>query len=414
MSFEEHGVIDRAVTKMKRGSLHLDRTPNEIGQLLPRFEKALKQGHLEKEWRRFLDEKIRLIYDLNNEKKHLKTIINCLDEGVMVTNEKLEVIHHNPALMRLLGKPWKIKHPFSVSEVLDSDSLIKTLKKILTGEMRENEMISQEIQVGEHFLRAVSAPVLNVDRKVFWSVMGTVTVFENITAFKQLDRAKSDFVNLVAHELRSPLVAIRQLHSVLLDGLAGGLKEKQKELIFRGTHKIDALLQMIKDLLDMAKMEEQNPMQHKVLTDVGPILEEMVALMKPRAEARGLTLTHSCVGVKPVYADPKGLEEILNNLLSNAINYSPAGGRVTVAVFGRETSLEIRVQDEGVGIPAEEIPKIFDRFYRVKHPKTRGVTGSGLGLAIVKKIVEAHQGTIEVESIPEKGTTFRVHLPLGG
>jgi two-component system phosphate regulon sensor histidine kinase PhoR len=354
----------------------------------------------------------RLLFDLNMEKKRFKTMINCMANGVMLTDKDLTVTHHNPALMRLLERPWGEKRPFSVKEIIDHDPFIKTLQKILSGDLQENEMVSQEIQVGEHYLRAVSAPVLDIDRKVFWSVMGTVTVFENITAFKKLDRTKSDFIYLVAHELRSPLVAIRQLHSVLLDGLVGGLEEKQKELIQRGTHKIDALLQMIGDLLDMAKMEETLPIQRKVLTDVGPILEEIVALLKPRAENRGLTLIYSCINAKPVYADPKGLEEILNNLLSNAINYSLEGGRVTVSVCGRKASLEISVQDEGVGIPAEEIPKIFDRFYRVKHPKTRGVSGTGLGLAIVKRVLDAHQGTIEVESIPDKGTIFKVQLPL--
>ena len=358
------------------------------------------------------DSLTRLLLELNVEKKRFKTMINCMADGVMLTDKNLVVTHHNPALMRLLGRPWEVKGPFSVKEIVDHAPLIKTLKIIQNGDLRENEMISHEIRVGGYDLRAVSAPVLGVDRKVFWSVIGAVTVFQDITAFKNLDRAKSDFVNLVAHELRSPLVAIRQLHSVLLDGLAGSLEDKQKEFIYRGTHKIDALLQMIGDLLDLAKMEEENPIHQKVLTDIGPILEETVALLRPRAEDRGLTLTHSCLNVRPVHADPKGLEEILNNLLSNAINYSFAGGRVTVTVCGREASLEIKVQDEGVGIPAGEIPKIFDRFYRVKHPKTRNVTGSGLGLAIVKKVVDAHQGTIEVESIPDKGTIFKVQLPL--
>jgi two-component system phosphate regulon sensor histidine kinase PhoR len=358
------------------------------------------------------DSLTRLLLDLNVEKKLFKTMINCMADGVMLTDKNLIVTHHNPALMRLLGRPWEVKAPFSVTEIIDHAPLIKTLQNIQNGDLRENEMISHEIKVGGYDLRTVSAPVLGVDRKVFWSVTGALTVFQDITTFKKLDRTKSDFVNLVAHELRSPLVAVRQLNSVLLDGLAGKLEDKQKELIHRGTHKIDALLQMIGDLLDLAKMEEDNPMHQKVLTDIGPILEETVALMRPRAESRGLTLTHACINVKPVYADPKGLEEILNNLLSNAINYSLAGGRVTVTVCGRDTSLEITVQDEGVGIPAEEIPKIFVRFYRVKHPKTRSVTGTGLGLAIVKRVVDAHQGTIEVESIPDKGTIFKVQLPL--
>ena len=106
------------------------------------------------------------------------------------------------------------------------------------------------------------------------------------------------------------------------------------------------------------------------------------------------------------------MEDIFNNLVSNAINYSPEGGRVTITAQGLGEYMEIKVQDTGVGIPPEEIPKIFDKFYRVKSPKTRQVIGTGLGLAIVKGIVEAHQGTVDVESTVDKGTTFRILLPV--
>ncbi len=112
-----------------------------------------------------------------------------------------------------------------------------------------------------------------------------------------------------------------------------------------------------------------------------------------------------------IHADPRSMEELLTNLISNAIHYSPDGGKVTVTVLSHGDYLEVLVQDGGVGIEAEELPKIFDKFYRVKHPKTRQVDGTGLGLAIVKGIVESHRGSIEVESEPGVGTTFRVLLP---
>jgi len=115
--------------------------------------------------------------------------------------------------------------------------------------------------------------------------------------------------------------------------------------------------------------------------------------------------------MKPVVADPRNIEEVLNNLLTNAINYSPEGGKVTVTARGVDNFVEIKVSDTGVGIAPEELPKIFYKFYRVKHPKTRQVTGTGLGLSIVKGIVEAHRGSIHVESVPDRGTTFTVMLP---
>jgi signal transduction histidine kinase len=134
--------------------------------------------------------------------------------------------------------------------------------------------------------------------------------------------------------------------------------------------------------------------------------------MEPMARKKGITLHDHCQDMKPVQADPKGILEIFNNLITNAINYSPDGGQVVVSAQGLGEYLEIKVRDTGVGISPEELPKVFDKFYRVKHPKTRQVMGTGLGLAIVKGVVEAHHGTIDVESLPEKGTTFRILLPV--
>ena len=114
----------------------------------------------------------------------------------------------------------------------------------------------------------------------------------------------------------------------------------------------------------------------------------------------------------PIQADPKGIEEIFNNLITNAINYSPESGEVTITARTLGEYMEIRVADRGVGIHPEELPKIFDKFYRVKHPKTRKVMGTGLGLSIVKGIVEAHHGTIDVDSLPDQGTIFRILLPV--
>jgi two-component system, OmpR family, phosphate regulon sensor histidine kinase PhoR len=243
-------------------------------------------------------------------------------------------------------------------------------------------------------------------------VVGAVTVLEDITAFKQLDQMKSSFVHMVAHELRSPLASIRQINNVLMDGLAGEMSERQRDLIERGNRKIDALLELINDLLNVAKIQAGKLMEHRAPTDITPIIREIIELMKPRAEEQGVSLKFRCEKIGPVHADSRRIEELIGNLVSNAINYSPDGGEVTVSTLARGKWIELAVQDTGVGIPPEELPRIFEQFYRIRHPKTRKVVGTGLGLSIVKAIVEAHHGTIEVESVPDRGTTFRVMLPV--
>ncbi|MBW1996506.1 MAG: hybrid sensor histidine kinase/response regulator [Deltaproteobacteria bacterium] len=403
-----HGTVDSAVDCMKKGAYDFITKPFQIDQFLMTVSRADEKRLLEIRARQFQQENIKNLYDLNLEKSRLKTIINCMANGVMVTNRNLEVVLHNPALMRLLEVRDRMDNPFEVGRIIQDEGLLAILEKIQKNPSTEHAVVSQEIRAVKNILRAISAPVFGPDREV----VGTVTVLEDITAFKELDEMKSDFVNMVAHELRSPLSAIRQQNSVLYEGLAGPLEDKQKELLERGIQKIDQLLGLINNLLDISKIEAGKGVQRKLPLDLEPIVREALSLMEARAKERGVELACSFQDLKPLQADADSLRELIDNLVANAINYSPEGGRVSVSARGLGEYLELIVEDTGIGIPEEEIPKIFDKFYRVKHPKTRRVMGTGLGLAIVKGIVEAHQGTISVESTPGKGTTFRILLPL--
>lgn len=403
-----HGTVDTAVECMKKGAYDFITKPFQMDPFLLTVNRASEKRRLELQARQFQEENVRNLYDLHLEKSRLKSMINCMANGVMVTNRNMELVLHNPLLMQLMDITEEMENPFPISRITTDDTLIKTLKNILNEGGEAGESISQEIRVGNKVLRAISAPALDPDH----NVMGTVTVLENITPFKQLDQMKTDFVNMVTHELRSPLVSIRQLQNVLLEGLTGPLNEKQRDYVARGMNKIDALLGLINDLLDIAKIEAGKYVQHRVPTDIGKLVEETVNLMAARASEQGVTIAWECRNLKPVQADPKNIEEVLNNLVSNAVNYSPDGGEVTVIAKGLGEIMEIAVKDNGVGIPSEELPKIFDKFYRVKHPRTRKVIGTGLGLAIVKSVVEAHNGTIEVESVPDRGSTFKIRLPM--
>ena len=406
-----HGTLDTAVDCMKKGAYDFITKPFDIPQLLVSIERALEKRSLERKAKEYQEETVRNLLELSTQKKRLETIISCMANGVMVTNKRLEVVLHNPALLRLLEVTEPVARPVPVQAIVKDEALIETLRKIQSGEPLEKEFIAQEIPAGPRVLRAISAPTLEPERHVFWSVAGAVTVLEDITLFKQLDQMKTDFVNMVAHELRSPLVSIRQIQSVLLEGLAGPLLEKQKDFVARGMKKIDSLLTLINDLLDVARLEAGRLVRKQETVDLGALIEDMVTLMEPRAQEHQISLTSSCETLPPVKADPRNIEEVLNNLLSNAINYSPEGGKVTVRARSVGDGVEITISDTGVGIAPEEVPKIFDKFYRVKHPKTRHVTGTGLGLSIVKGIVETYQGSIRVESVPDRGTTFTVVLP---
>jgi signal transduction histidine kinase len=403
-----HGTVDTAVECMKRGAYDFITKPFQMDPFLLTVGRAAEKRRLELQARRFQEENIRNLYDLDLEKSRLKTIINCMANGVLVTNRNLEVVLRNPALMRLLEVDEPSRKPVPLASLLKSPEFQETLRKIQAEGSPEDGVYSQEMSAGKRVLRAISAPALAPDGEI----SGTVTVLEDVTPFKQLDQMKTDFVNMVAHELRSPLVSIRQQSSVLLEGLAGPLLEKQAEFIGRGMQKIDSLLELINDLLDLAKIEAGHAVQHQLPTDICRIVADMAALMEPRAREQDIRLTYSCSRVKPILADPKRIEELFNNLITNAINYSPEGGEVSITAEGHDAYIEIRVSDTGVGIPREELPKIFDKFYRVKSPKTRKVLGTGLGLSIVKGVVEAHRGTIDVESEVDKGTTFRILLPV--
>jgi signal transduction histidine kinase len=254
----------------------------------------------------------------------------------------------------------------------------------------------------------MSAPVFGPDEKV----LGTVTVFHDVTAFKELDAMKNDFVNMVSHELRSPMTAIKLQHEVILDGLAGELTQKQRELLSRAQAKIQGLLELINESLDIAKIEAGHRQLELIPVQLGEVLQEVAHLLEAKAADQKVALQLSVPpDLPPVRADRRSMEEVFVNLVSNAINYSPDGGEVTIAGLSHGDYVEVRISDTGIGIEPEEIPKIFDKFYRVKNPKARQIIGTGLGLALVKGIVEAHRGTVEVESRLGEGSTFRVLLP---
>jgi signal transduction histidine kinase len=372
-------------------------------------KRALEKQSLERQTHRLLEEQARNLYTLAIEQSRMHTIVSCMADGVLVTNREGEVVLFNQTFRQLLNCPSSLPLPGPLQDYCNDEALDAAIQTLLKEAPAEpGKCISQELSHGQTHLRALSAPFFGPDQQV----LGTVTVFHDITRSKELEQMKSDFVNMVSHELRSPLTAIKLQHGVILDGLAGELTPKQQELMSRAHAKIQGLLDLINDLLDVAKMEAGHRQLEQVPLPLGEMLGEVVELLRPKAQDQKVLLQLALPGDLPlVLADRRSMEEVFTNLVSNAINYSPDGGEVTVAAVSHNDYVEVLVSDTGIGIEAEEIPKIFDKFYRVKHPRARQVIGTGLGLAIVKGIIEAHRGSIKVESTVGVGTTFRVFLP---
>jgi signal transduction histidine kinase len=241
--------------------------------------------------------------------------------------------------------------------------------------------------------------------------LGTVTVVHDITALKQMDKIKSDFVSMVAHEIKSPMNSVLALVKVIQDRLAGDVTEKQQEILGRVSEKIKGLSDLAADLLDLSRIESGLITLEKEKLQLAVLLSEQVVFHQTRAQAKTITLTLDPVSdLPPVLANKRAVEEVFANLLTNAIKYTPEGGTVSVSASAEKDYVHIAVKDTGFGISKENLARIFERFYRVKDDNTRMISGTGLGLAIVKSIVEAHNGRIEAESEPDRGSTFHVFL----
>jgi signal transduction histidine kinase len=205
---------------------------------------------------------------------------------------------------------------------------------------------------------------------------------------------------------------LAQIH-VLMAGLAGALSEQQRSILDRCSQKVTALAEMATELLDLAKIESGSTTEGRETLNLAELALQQLNFHLEHAAQKNIALTADPIHRElPVVANPYHLREVIANLLTNAIKYTPAGGRITLSAVMEDACAILRVRDTGLGIPPEDLKRIFNRFYRVKNEKTRFIVGTGLGLSLVKSIVEAHHGSVWVESEPDRGSTFTVALPI--
>ena len=239
-----------------------------------------------------------------------------------------------------------------------------------------------------------------------------ILALESARLRQEKEKMRENFITLVSHQLRSPLVSVQQYFEVILEGFAGEVANKQKEMIEEASERIDGLLRLINDWLNMSRIEAGNLTGKLGPVPLAAILHETIELLKPLAKVKKVALQTNFQNKHPiVQGNTETLKQAFTNLISNAIEYNHEGGTVTISTKEKDNHLVVEISDTGIGISQENLDFIFDEFFRVKTKETRGITGSGLGLPIVKRIIEAHNGSIKVASELGKGTAFSIFLP---
>jgi signal transduction histidine kinase len=237
-------------------------------------------------------------------------------------------------------------------------------------------------------------------------------IAESARLRREKEMMRENFITLVSHQLRSPLASVKQYFGVIQEGFAGDVTEKQKEIIQKASEYIDNLMQLINDWLSVSRVEAGRIKDLSEPVSLPAVLSEILEVLKPQAEAGKVALELNAPdNLPPLYGDPKSLKEAFLNIINNAIIYNRQEGAVTVTVGEQGEDLAVEISDTGMGISRENLPFIFDEFFRVKSKETQHITGTGLGLPIAKKIIEAHNGYVKVASEPGKGTTFSIFLP---
>ena len=404
--------LETAIEAMKRGAYDFVPKPFEPDQLRIVVNRAKETIRLTIEAEKAEAEKRRTLSDLGMEKSRIRTIIESLPNGLVVTNTKGQVVLMNPAFMRLFGVAKDTALYQGIDDYVADEDLCKLVMDISKGKFIDfGDIPTHEFSTDtEQYIIARGQPVLGERNEC----LGAVVTFVDITAMKVLDRLKSEFVAKVSHELRSPLSTIHeQLGQVLQDAME---EESQKDqyLLTRAKEKTQSLISMIGDLLDLSRIESKSTKMELKPIRMEELLKSIVDFLSTRVKSKNQTITLKIPeeSLPELTTDPMALESIFGNLITNAINYTQNGGTIMVSVSQSVGNLLVKVEDNGFGIEAKYLDQIFDKFYRVKNDKTRFITGTGLGLPIVKGLVDSLQGTITVESTPGVGSTFTVVLPV--
>lgn len=363
---------------------------DEIGELTQTF------NHMAVELSKTMSE----IY---SEKNKLETVFAHMADGILVFNFKGELIHANPAAYNMLGLNIADK-PFE----LIMGNLIDDIRFDEILNLDTESLITHMLAINDKYLNACFATY--IDRSN--DSVGVITVLQDITEQKKLEEMQKEFVANVSHELRTPITTIKSYTETLL---SGAMEDQQiaENFLTVINNESDRMTTLVQDLLELSRLDNKQIKFNMKKMNLTKLIEESYDKYKILADKNNQKMTYSTPNDDfYIIGDPHRVEQVIKNVISNAVKYSPEEAEIDIDITGLEESVMIAIKDTGMGIPDEDIDRIFERFYRVDKARSRAMGGTGLGLAIVKEIVEHHGGTIEVESTYGKGTIFRIRFPL--
>lgn len=337
---------------------------------------------------------------LNQEKEQLSGVLSSMADGVITFDRRGKILVTNPPARRFL-QSWYFNEGINRNQELP-DEADELFHRVVS--LEKEQMIEVDIQ-GRIWV-IVMTPLYNRS-----SVRGAVAVLRDMTEERQLDKLRKDFIANVSHELRTPISMLQGYSEAIIDDVAVSEGEKKEigRIIYEESLRMGRL---VNELLDLARMEAGHVHLKKETVAAGEFFDRIIRKFQgvARDHEVDISLSYKDKGEKIVF-DPDRIEQVLTNLIDNAIRHTSEGGNVTVAVDRVKAGMKVSVADTGSGIPQEDLPFIFERFYKADKARTRGRSGTGLGLAIAKNIVEAHKGTITANSKQGEGTTFTFLIP---
>ncbi len=335
--------------------------------------------------------------------QQLRAVLEAMVEGVLVVDTRGVILLANSRLRDLFDVQGELVGRPLLECVRNAD-----LDEILVEAANTREAVGRMISLADprkRTLQVLAAPFPSEGERI-----GTVAVCHDTTELVRLEEVRRDFVANASHELRTPLAAIRGFAETLIesDSLASEDRKSYLEVIHRHALRLGAI---VEDLLELSTIESRTSKLAIGPVDVASVAESWIADSRLRLEERNIQVTSQVEGVPIALADPRAVDQVLGNLLDNAMKYTEPGGSIAVKIEARGERVRLSISDTGIGIPAEDLGRIFERFYRVDRARSRALGGTGLGLSIVKHLVQAMRGEITVASDPGRGSTFTFVLP---
>jgi len=347
-----------------------------------------------------------LLYkEVKEEKNKISAIIQSASEGIVVTNERDEIIAINSAAKLLLGIKGRKEMPDGVKKFV-FDPIYKELND------SKLDLITKEMDLS--YPQSISIRIDMTPLKDETGIKtGVVMLLRDITKRKEVERMKTEFISTVSHELRTPLATMKEFVSIIVDGIAGETTSEQREYLDIIARNINRLSRIINNLLDISKIEAGKMDLKRQVADISVIAEKEMASFKAQLDSKKITLKSDLARDLPqVYVDEDRIIQVFTNLIGNAVKFTPENGTITVATRKKAREIECSVTDTGIGIAEEDREKAFDKFQQIDRVPGSGEKGTGLGLPISRQIVQIHGGNIWVEGDANKGSRFVFTIPI--